>query len=121
MDAILSQPIVWVALVVGAVWVLYYVMYLAAAVDDAILNSSFGEPRLPVDPNLFDPVERFIDSVVDRISGRPSADNSSGAVQLERVRAQMARGEAGDASEDDARDALRGGGDGENPLDQRWV
>jgi hypothetical protein len=39
---------------------------------------------------------------------------------LEHVRKQMARGEAGDASQEDARSALRGRGGRPNPLDDQF-
>jgi hypothetical protein len=39
---------------------------------------------------------------------------------LEHVRKQMARGEAGDASQEDARAALRGRGGRPNPLDDQF-
>lgn len=40
--------------------------------------------------------------------------------KLQQVERQMARGAAGDASQEEAREALRGRGGRANPLDERW-
>jgi hypothetical protein len=40
--------------------------------------------------------------------------------KLQQVERQMARGSAGDATQEEAREALHGRGGGANPLDDRW-